>query len=287
MSLQTYAFIEIKSFGDLVISAASLRSLRPEDAARCRLVIGSHLQDLCRALSPVCEVDVIQVSEGSVPAIFDIKQKGLVAGIFSAFALREKLSSAAPGSTLVMESQAYRERFIVGRRQCIAIPKAENVYIAFESFIANTFTLKEPELAINIEAQSSRIALCPFSRVAAKNIPTDLVFELAQVCKSAGFQAELLLLEGEVIKKASGLYQRVIPRRFESLKSALEDYAAVISADSLPAHLAEYQGKPAFVVTPVSNTYWLPLQAFKGQHWGLIDKKNDLTQRLQYFLDAI
>lgn len=60
----------------------------------------------------------------------------------------------------------------------------------------------------------------------------------------------------------------------------------MISADSLPAHLAEYRGTPAFVASPVTNPYWLPSRAFTGRHWGLFDQMPELTARLQRFLDT-
>jgi ADP-heptose:LPS heptosyltransferase len=76
----------------------------------------------------------------------------------------------------------------------------------------------------------------------------------------------------------------VIPRRFDAFADALAGYAAVISGDSLPAHLAEYRGTPAFVASPVHNRYWLPKRAFLGEHWGLIHERAELMVRLRRFL---
>lgn len=289
MTLQSYAFVELKSFGDLVMPTSSLRLLPASDLARCRLVIGSYLQDLCRALAPPCAIEVLPISDRKVPAaVFDIKNRGMVAGIRSALTLRAALSRTAPGATLVMESQARRERFIAGRRDCQAIPPAENVYLAFEAFMAQTFDLAPPTSPLERDrTRTKRVALCPFSRVAAKNIPPDIVAELAHACKRTGFEAELLQLEGEQFQHPDAPPARVIARRFDALGNALSDYAAVISADSLPAHFAEYRGTPAFVASPADNRYWLPKHAFQGDHWGLFVDRDALMSRLVRFLESL
>lgn len=286
MSLQSYAFVELKSFGDLVMSAGSLRLLPAADLTRCRLVIGPYLQDLSQALAPPCQVEVLDIPDRNVPALFDMKKRGLIAGLRSALTLRAALSRAAAGNTLVMESQARRERFIAGRRNCLAVPRASNVYLAFEAFLVRTFgaTASTAPVAPN-PTRPRRVALCPFSRVAAKNIPPDMIVALVRVCQRAGFEAELLMLEGERFEHPESPPARVIPRRFDALAKALADYAAVISADSLPAHLAEYRTTPAFIASPVENRYWLPKHAFQGDHWGLFTDGAQLMARLQRFLD--
>jgi len=286
VSASTYAFVELKSFGDLVVTASSIRLLLPSDAIRCRLLIGPYLHDLAMALAPPCAIELLSIPDQNVPALFDLKKRGLAAGLHSAFALRTALATAAPGATLVLPRPARRERFIAGRRSWQAVPQAENVYLAFERFMRGAFPDAKPVIA-STTARARRIALCPFSRVAAKNVPAQLVTELAAVCANAGIEPELLLLEGERLDAPTGkLAVRTIPRRFDALANALAEYAGVISADSLPAHLAEYRGTPAFVVSPVPNPYWLPSRAFQGQHWGLIDQVPGLTSRLQRFLDT-
>lgn len=287
-SVLNYAFVQIKSFGDLTIALAALRRLSAEDLAQCCVVLSPHLRDLCQALSPTCVVDLLDIPDRNLPAIFDIKKRGALAAVLSAITLRRSLASASPGATLVMERLTARERFVVGRRNGLSLPHEDNVYLAYERLLSEIFTLQNSAfLQVIVASTSRRIAVCPLSRVAAKNIPRPLILNMVDVCHRAGFEMELLLLEGEPFDAPNALPTRVIARRFDALASALSSYAGVISADSLPAHLAEYCGRPAFVVTPVKNTYWLPEQAYKSAHWGLFDQRADLAARLHHFLDAI
>lgn len=287
VGVSSYAFVELKSFGDLVVAASSIRTLSPADVASCRLLIGPHLSDLTKVLAPPCMIETLAISDRNVPALFDVKKCGIVAGLRSAAALRSALATAAPGTTLVLPRSACRERFIVGQRVWQALPRADNVYVAFERFMRNTF-LDARSVSPRSAERPHRIALCPFSRVAAKNVPVRLIAEMSDVCARGGFQPELLLLEGERLDEPlDGLAIRIIPRRFDMLANALAEYSGVISADSLPAHLAEYRGTPAFVASPVSNTYWLPSRAFESQHWGVFEQARELIPRLKHFLDTV
>jgi hypothetical protein len=111
------------------------------------------------------------------------------------------------------------------------------------------------------------------------------MYKLARVCIDAGFEPELILLDGEQWDNSRKEFSiRTIKRCFRSLAETLEEYAGVISADSLPAHLAEYRGTPAFVASPVPNSYWLPKRAFEGENWGVIDNPTELISHLQRFL---
>ncbi|WP_331692060.1 hypothetical protein [Pandoraea sputorum] len=286
-SLARYAFVEVKAFGDLTVTAKTLRNLPEVARERCTIVVAPHLSDLVKVLRPGCAVETLTLSDGRLPAVFDLKSRGLTAGMLSAFSLRRALSGVATGATLVMPRFARRERFIAGARRAVDLPSAENIYLAQEKFVERYLNMP-PAPDGKIERPGKRrIALCPYSRVAAKNVPSELVVELVAACESSGLEIELLLLEGEPHKKSDSLNVRVIPRRFDALAAAMDDYAGVISADSLPAHLAEYCGVPAFVVSPVPNCYWLPAAAFKNNRWGVFGQRPELFARLECFLDTV
>ena len=286
--LPSYALLQFKAFGDLVIAAASLRSLPAMELSRCRLVIGPYLKDLAQTLAPGCEVEVLNTADITVPAAFDVKRLGIVKGIASLLTLRAAVARAAPDATLVMERLGIRERFIVGRHLHREIPCADNVYLGYEAFIAQTFApLNSPAQPLSLAVvRQRRVLICPISRVGFKNLPPHLVIELARVCEEAGLEVEILLLEGELFEYPNAPRKRVIPCRFSALSASLSECAAVISADSLPAHLAEYCGTPTFVVSPIENCYWFPKRVFQGDHWGLFSDKAH-NPRLRRFLSTL
>jgi ADP-heptose:LPS heptosyltransferase len=75
----------------------------------------------------------------------------------------------------------------------------------------------------------------------------------------------VVLLQGERPElEKSGLPVVVVPRDFGAMREAVELADAVISPDSMTAHLAEHCGKPVLVITPVDKFYWMP--RFAAQH---------------------
>ena len=285
------AFVEVKAFGDLTITAASLRRLPADCLARSMLVIGSHLADLCRVLAPPCKVEVIETGCTGVPALFDLKKSGLRRAAVSAFHLRRAVSGSAPGRRLVFECLRRRERFVAGRRDAIAVPGAANIYQAYQSFLESAFcdvSLAPIEGTSRVQAElPRRVGLFPLSRVATKNCPPPLVAEIARHCLQRGFEPVIVLLEGEDFEAPSGIELVRIPRRFDALATEIARLGAVISTDSLPAHLAGYAGRPVFVVSPVPNEYWFPASVFAHRNWALFSAPDALDERLDSFLSDL
>lgn len=284
MAASTFKFVQVKAFGDLAIAAASLRRVPESERERFGLLISPHLRELADALAPRCRVETLPIPEQFTPAFFDPKKRGVVERIRSAWSLRRALAGTAAGSTLVMRHLTGRNRFITGRRSAVALPVADNIYAAYDAFVSSLVgDLVSP--AAPPSSRVGRLAICPYSRVAAKNIPADVVRDLCEVCARAGHVAELILLEGEPHECPDVIPATVIPRRFAALGDALASYSGVISADSLPAHLAAYRGTPVFVVSPHPNEYWLPAPTFARNSWGLFRAREDLNRRLTAFLE--
>jgi len=289
LSIPRYIFLEVKAFGDLTVTAAVLRTLPQDMLANCSLLVAPHLIDLVAVLRPACAIELLNLSENiQPPALFDIKKRGILAGIQSALSLRRAIAKIPQESILVMHKSTERERFIVGEHQLIILPPAENIYLAYKLFFLQCFSVACAKNDLHKPLINRRIALCPFSRMASKNLPFDLVVELARICTDSGFELELLLLEGECFDyHLEPIQVRIIPRRFDALADNLQTYAGVISADSLSAHLAEYKGVPVFVVSPLPNRYWLPLGAFRHEFYGIFSQRIELKIRLQHFLVKI
>ncbi len=287
------AFVMVKAFGDLTIIASVLRRLAAADRARCMLLVAPHLADLATVLAPDCEVQGLSI-EPILPPLFDIQKHRKIGRIVgSALELRRSLATAAPGATLVFDRLSWRERFIVGRRAALAVERGQpltNVYATHEALLRDALPFMRIESPVATPPSASgtrRIGLLPFSRVAAKNVPVALVESMAAKCRAHDFEPVVLLLEGEDFPNLPGLATERLPRRFDALVQGIASVGAVISADSLPAHLAEYNGRAAFVASPVRNVYYLPPMAFAGGHWGLFSEPAELDRRLVRFLDML
>lgn len=279
----TYHFVQIKAYGDLTIAASAVCRVPLEMRHRIGLVIAPHLRELAAVLAPGGPIEVLRLREQGIPARFDPAPRWRLERWWSTIALRRALAHIAPGATLVMRHLGPVHRRILGRRAAEALPVAPNLYEAYAQFLAATlgpFTAVVPTGSV---PRVARVAVCPSSRVPSKCLPDAMVEIVASCCRAAGVSADIILLEGERPPPNGMLPMRIIPRRFDVMGETLASYSAVVSADSFPAHLAEYQGTPVFVVSPRPNEYWLPLSAFRRGAWGVFGAP-DIKDRLLGFL---
>lgn len=282
----SFAFASLKAFGDLVIlrSALARANILPAPA----IVIGSHLFELGNALGSYCGQQLVVETHGQVPAIFDLRRRGIGKALRSAIDLhrrfcRLEIDGDAP---LTFDKLGWRERFIARGRSVQALPDAANIYLAYSKL------LREPEEspAYGVRQQDTRLrtaGIFPASRIGAKNLPSKLIGRLVQACRNADLQPIIHLLEGERPElEGFDEHVRLVPRSFRALAAAVRSVDLVLSADSLPAHLAEYFGRPVFVLTPVDNEYWLPLGAFVHRRWARFEELTMRSSRLASFLSS-
>ena len=131
-----------------------------------------------------------------------------------------------------------------------------------------------------------RIGIFPGSRLASKNLPLELVTATVSAIEAAGCSATVELLEGERPDLERALPgANIVARDFGSMIAAVRACDGIISADSMPAHLAEMAGLPVFVFSPVGNRYWLPRSAFMADRWALFEE--GAATRLKEFLDEM
>lgn len=257
-------FVVLKAFGDLTIAATALES--PPEGQGPALLVGSHLLPLASALDIRIPWTVLQLPEPGVPAMYDVRRSGFQAAARSLLKVRGALRRTASGESLLFDSAGAREYILTFPRRPLRLSAAPNIYLAYRALTGGG-EARAPE---KVRPAGRRIGIFPGSRVAAKNIPVALVDAALAACVAEGWQASLYLLDGErpdlqTVDRA----HIAVPRTFEAMNKAVAECDAVISADSLPAHLAERAKRPVFVFSPVENRFWLPLSAYETNRYSL------------------
>lgn len=271
--LSSATFVCLKAFGDLVVLRQALRTAVRSRSPGPVVVIGSHLVELFRTLGDFGGECVVVESGAEVPALFDVKRRGLRLALQSAWNLRKQVERANidRDRTLIFDRVGWRESFIAGHLSIAGLPAAANIYIAYREtgIFADRASAAQPRPP---PSHPTSVGIFPASRIAGKNFPRQIVAEVIDGCLKTGLRPFLCLLEGERPDLA-GLPVSVkrLPRTFSALAAAVRSVDLVVSADSLPAHLAEYFELPVFVVTPIDNPYWLPLTAFEANRWARFD----------------
>lgn len=261
----------LKAFGDLVIARTALRRADAADAADRGLILGEHLLELHEALGPFPgPVHIVRHGEGGVPAAFDARRKGYARALRSLVALRRHVASAGvpADALLVFDRSGPRERFLAAGRPRRALEAAgPNVYAAYAALLGGGVPAGR-----TARGRPRSLGIFPSSRIERKNMPEGLVAEMLGLGRSLGIPTSVFLLAGERPELERCFPEaRIVPRRFAAMRDAVASVDAVVSSDSMPAHMAEWLDRPVFVLSPVDNRYWMPLSSFAMAEWTLFD----------------
>lgn len=265
--MQTLSFVTLKAFGDFVIAYNCLQG-RIDSSAH---YIGEHLQELARAVDINWLPRILEHGEQSIPAAFDIRKQGLTAAAQSIIGLRRAIEKIPSGSLLVFDRLTTRAKIIANGRAATCLPAEPNIYLAYDAFLeAHGKLVSIPATPNTGRSGDGKIRIFAGSRIDAKKIPLALCHSLVRELKRRYEIVEIVALVGEYpALEASNLPKLILPRGFDRMINVVGESRAIISADSLSAHLAELKGFTPVVVSPVVNSYWLPRSSFQKASWSL------------------
>lgn len=284
------AFATAKSFGDFVIAHSVLQRVQGPDKDRLRLISNSHVKGLNGILPDNVCVSLVDSESDGVPALFDIKKRGAVAAMKSAWSLRREFHKIERrhNETLAFATYGVRERFIAGGWPVIHPRiKGRNIYETYLKILTERdFRAVSETTPTPVEGVRS-IGIFPESRLLRKQLTGATLSTIFERVVAAGLEATLFILDGDVRTERDYPNVSYIPRDFASLRTAIISVDCVISADSLPAHLAEYFGRPTFVALPAPNEYWMPLGCFNTKRWGVFSDPTQFCNSLDGFLAGL
>lgn len=264
-----FAFLTLKAFGDYAIAYANLNGLLEPSSH----FIGSHLAELANAIDGDWQPSILTHGDRSVPAAYDVRKRGVVAAGFSMVQLRDSISRVDGAKILVFDRLTFRERCLAGKRAAVCLPPAPNINIAYEAFCETHDLGRALPGAPQFAASAGRgnvARIFAGSRIANKKIPVALCEALSLRLAKQGLKVETIVIEGEYPEiECSTVPLKVLPRGFRGLMDHVASADLVISADSLPAHLAAIAGRKVVVASPVANPYWLPKTCFESGAWSL------------------
>lgn len=254
-------FVSLKAYGDFIIASNALRAGEiPTNVLLC----GGHLRPLMKAVGYQGNVEWLETGDAGVPALFDLRKFGLLSAISSGLALRRLIHGrVAANDQLVFDRVGWRQNFLAGGTPTAQIATGQpNIYLDYERFLSESVN-RRVEGPIQ---KTSRIGIFPDSRLATKQLGNELVSKIFRDLISLGCDPQVVYVGNKPMD--AGLNVRCI-NGFDALVECIQEFDLIISADSLPAHVAEYFGRPVFVFSPVDNHYWLPKSAFLNGRFAL------------------
>lgn len=262
-------FCSLKAYGDLVIACNCVRNA---NAAQNGLLVGSHLRQLLDILKFNGTFRFIEIGE-SVPAFFDTKKCGYFMGLSNGFVLRKKIQASIQQKSdlLVFDALGLRQRFLGWPFRIEAISSGRgmhNIYLDYAQYLG----LSENDIisrCTRSRMTAGNVYVFPDSRIKDKVLPDCLVNRIAEENIRHGKETILVKVGKPVdLPQFSALRLQWVDG-FDQLTAQVNKADSLVSADSLPAHLAEYIGTPVFVFTPTPNDYWMPLSSYNGCYFSV------------------
>lgn len=258
--------ITLKSYGDFLIAYASIkRAISNNIELNITIIANYHIRPLAEALDvPSNMIRYIGfIDDKEVPAIFDIRKRGLLSAIFSMIKLRSDLSKIFnQNKFLLFDRLGIRERIIAGNNVSYKLnPNSKNIYTAYSEFLNLNLKADDCNMPSKIPNYKN-VIIVPGSRVKQKIIPNKVIIKIINILRFHGLMSQVLVLDQENFQLPDHIATMKVDRNFRSLISSLNKADLLVCADSLSAHIGEYLNIPVFVVSPVLNPYWLPSKCY-------------------------
>ena len=264
-------FCFFKAYGDFVIACSFLRE-RLE--SHYGLICGSHLQQLAEAINFSQIIKWVDVSDYAVPALFDVKKCGIYEAICSAWKIRKAVRrEVSRKDSLVFDRISLREKIISWPLRIENITMGEpNIYLDYAKYFNSAFHMAENQMRKKFKS----VSIFPDARLAGKILNDKLIGLIFDECVKKGISAKVVRVAPQEACLSNLSQKNEYIYGFGALVKSLTSCDAVISTDSLPAHLAEYFNIPVFVLTPQRNDYWMPFTVFKNRTFALFDNLDPL-----------
>lgn len=258
----------LRSYGDFVIALSACCYKQPE--RQVRLIASAHLKPLYLAIEAM-ELEL------RLPKI-DFVDVGIQHGLLACFTNRYFFSSATihelkkirqfvktiPGEEALFLEQKSRfmlMQCLTGRHFSVVHDGVKNIYAAYDLFFDVKMAAR-PHRNEDIPATGS-VFIFPGSRKKSKCLPVEWVKQLSDQYLAKGMDVQIAGLAHEIAEYSG---TRKVIADFAELCKTVVAADAVISSDSLPAHLAFLFRKPLEVhYTKAVNHSWLPPGAVAKQ----------------------
>jgi hypothetical protein len=277
-----------KAYGDLTIALNVLNLLNNIDNKNINCIVSDHNKILIKALDPYCKYELVNLGATNVPAYYDIRDSSIediLKSILNAFSACRKFKNEKD-SLLLFDNCGFREYFVFFGRKINKIEsKYNNIYINYRE------TLKLYYPNINYwectKGINKIISIFPESRKSFRNIPTNIIKMLLNLCIDHGYEPRILILDNQS-KHYFTNAKTININSFDDSIFHVKNSKAVISADSFATHLASYFKKSVFVLTPYLKTkYWLPVDSLENDYWALFHDENYMKRSIKRFLSNI
>lgn len=276
-------YLPIRAFGDFTISAAVIKK---SGAEKIPILLPKYLIELFNVLEGeniFNVVDIIQLDKyhklfqlRKVKSIKDFREL-----LYEVKTIKKSLDKK---NSYLLDYKSKRARILSDK---LYYPILDgNIYNSKAAFFAKHFNINAglshvPEKKIPIE----NIVLFPGSRLASKALSDELVASIISALKQQGFNVSTMYHESEKTLLKDVDYFR----NFTALKKLVVSADLIISADSLPLHIANFFDKFHFVIYNGKENYqWeTPSTRYYNSSAVYTNNKNEVIKKILLFISIV
>jgi hypothetical protein len=258
-------YLSTLAFGDFVIDCNFVR-LAGSDT---RLLAANYLRPVAEAIGFRGAVRFFDTSSTDIPpSAFNARDASLSAIVKSLVQLRSGILGATQSRDMIrVPHHDIRWRLACAPRRIHALrQKHENIYLAYCASLG----VDAESLVVPVDRAAKEVLVFPDSRQPAKQIPEATLQKIVALNARAGAKTRVMRVRPPDPTRAE-VSGEINLWGLPALADAVSGAEAIVSADSLPGHLAEYCKRPAFILTPHSNKPLMPLSVLLRHRWARFD----------------
>lgn len=254
------------AFGDFLIDCYFANLAYP----RCRLLSASYLRPLAEAIQFKGAIRYFDMQVNDVPpSVFNLRKAGIRAIISSMQQLRAGISSStSPADTINVPHKDIRWWLACSPRRVVPLRlRHENIYLAY----CSRFELSPESLISKMPGRPREVLIFPDSRQPNKQIPDSTLQSVMEINAMFGVRTTIVRVRPPD-KNVNNSPNEVSLWGLTNLVRLIQEAEAIVSADSLPGHLAEYFKRPVFILTPKANEPLMPLSVLLYKRWSCFNQ---------------
>lgn len=208
------------------------------------------------------------------PSIFGIKSSNFRSILSDCINLREAIKKI--NGDMIIPHNNLRWRAILYPRTYRSICD-NNIYYSYRKF----YNLEKVK-RIDINTSSKIVYIFPESRQISKNVPSELCLQMANLIEKNGLICKQVVMKNSIYKNNSKIDTIYIDKLSE-LIDIIDSSRFIISADSLPVHLAYWKKRSSFILSPKINYKMFPDIVIEDESWSLF---NDGIRKFDYWFKS-
>lgn len=232
------ALIQLKGFGDLLVTLKFLKSLKNFDIL---FLIPDKSSNLLNVFDAAVKREVLSFQNGG-PAFYNLKAG--FANVFRDFIyVRTRVKKLiAEGYACVVDFDSFRNKIVFFGLPVSYLSKSQNIYKAYENFFGTRVNYSPTD-------RLKKIFIFPFGSSSDRWMPYASILKMCSVLLQSGIEVVCLVHVSQVNIYDFSELPLCVYGNFDEFDELLRNFDGIITVDSMALHYAYCLNKRVYIVS--------------------------------------